>query len=144
MSRAHTRVASSWEPPDLDAVDQIVGLRRGRVISVEAVGPALLHLRSVTARGEHELGTMLRWGYGSAFGLMHEALRRRLPEPWASLVFGGMLMTATLSLFPLLGRTRPPWRWSPDVVATSFGTHALYVAGVVVTSAVVASDRGGD
>ena len=38
-------------------------------------------------------------------------------------------MSATLTLFPLLGRTPPPWRWQPDVLATSFGTHVAYVAG---------------
>jgi hypothetical protein len=95
----------------------------------------VLHLPSVTDRTEQELGTMLRWGYGSAFGLAHGVLRRFLPEPWASIAFGGILMSATLSLFPLLGRTPPPWRWDPDVLATSFGTHAIYVTGVAVTSA---------
>lgn len=30
---------------------------------------------------EQELGTALRWGYGSAFGVMHGLLRRRLGEP---------------------------------------------------------------
>ena len=39
-------------------------------------------------------------------------------------------MTATLTLFPLLGRTPPPWRWPPDMLATSLGTHAAYVAAV--------------
>lgn len=36
-------------------------------------------------------------------------------------------MTATLSLFPLLGRTPPPWRWPADVMATANATHAAYV-----------------
>jgi uncharacterized membrane protein YagU involved in acid resistance len=90
----------------------------------------VLHLPAVTARDEEELGTLLRWGYGSAFGMFHGALRRVLPEPWASVVFGGTLMTATLTLFPLLGRTPPPWRWPADVLATSVGTHVAYVAGV--------------
>ena len=44
--------------------------------------------------------------------------------------FGATLMTATLTLFPLLGRTPPPWRWPPDVLATSFGTHVAYVSAV--------------
>ena len=101
----------------------------------------VLHLPSVTERGEHELGTALRWGYGSAFGVMHGLLRRRLGEPWASIVFGGMLMTATFSLFPLLGRTPPPWEWKRDVLATSLGTHVVYVAGVALTDAVLASDE---
>jgi hypothetical protein len=39
-------------------------------------------------------------------------------------------MTATFSLFPLLGRTPPPWRWPADVMATCLGTHVAYVAAV--------------
>ena len=96
---------------------------------------SVLHLPSVTGREEHELGTMLRWGYGSAFGMMHGALRRVIPEPYASLAFGGTLMTATLALFPVLGRTPPPWRWPTDVLATSFGTHVAYVAAVALVRA---------
>ncbi len=49
-------------------------------------------------------------------------------------------MTATFSLFPLLGRTPPPWKWTWDVLATSLGTHVVYVAGVALTGAVLASD----
>jgi uncharacterized membrane protein YagU involved in acid resistance len=72
----------------------------------------------------------LRWSYGSAFGLYHGILRRRFGEPWASAVFGTTLMSATFSLFPLLGRTPPPWRWPPDVMATCLASHAAYVAAV--------------
>src|SRR5215208_5261624 len=56
----------------------------------------IMHLPHVTAREDHELGLLLRWSYGSAFGLMHGALRRRLREPWAAALFGGTLMTATV------------------------------------------------
>ncbi|MBV8431432.1 MAG: hypothetical protein JO244_09735 [Solirubrobacterales bacterium] len=91
---------------------------------------SIMHLPHVTAREENDLGLTLRWSYGSAFGLWHGLLRRRFPEPWASLIFGATLMTATFSLFPLLGRTPPPWRWPPDVMATSLGTHAAYVTAV--------------
>ena len=66
---------------------------------------SVMHLPHVTAREDRDLGLALRWGYGSAFGLMHGALRRGVGEPWASAAFGGMLMTATVTLFPLLGRT---------------------------------------
>ena len=92
----------------------------------------VLRLPDVTGREEAELGMALRWGYGSAFGMWHGVLRRVLPEPWAALVFGATLMSATLILFPLLGRTPPPWRWPPSVIATSFGTHAAYVATVAL------------
>jgi hypothetical protein len=90
----------------------------------------IMHLPHVKARGDRDLGLALRWSYGSAFGLLHGALRRRIGEPWASAAFGCTLMTATLSLFPLLGRTPPPWRWRPAVLATSLGTHVVYVAAV--------------
>jgi hypothetical protein len=91
---------------------------------------SIMHLPHVTAREDRDIGWALRWSYGSVFGLWHGVLRRRLPEPWASAVFGGTLMSATFSLFPLLGRTPPPWRWPPDVMATSLGTHAAYVTAV--------------
>src|SRR3954468_17439713 len=92
----------------------------------------VMHLPQVTDSEDHELGLILRWTYGSAFGIAHGALRRRVGEPWASAAFGGILMSATLSLFPLLGRTPPPWRWPADVLATSLGTHVAYVTAVAV------------
>jgi hypothetical protein len=91
---------------------------------------SVLHLGRVTARDDRDLGWALRWGYGSAFGLWHGLLRRRFGEPRASALFGTTLMSATFSLFPLLGRTPPPWRWPPDVMATCLGTHAAYVLAV--------------
>jgi hypothetical protein len=111
-------------PGPLDYDD---GLVPGQIVA------AVMHLPHVTGHEEHELGLVLRWSYGSAFGLLHGALRRAIGEPWASLAFGGTLMTATFTLFPLLGRTPPPWRWPADVIATSIGTHVAYVAGVATT-----------
>jgi uncharacterized membrane protein YagU involved in acid resistance len=61
-----------------------------------------------------------------------------LSEPGASAVFGATLMSATLTLFPLLGRTPPPWRWPPDVIATSIGTHVVYVAAVAIVDGTLA------
>ncbi len=98
---------------------------------------SIMHLPHVTGREEHELGLVLRWGYGSAFGLWHGVLLRRAGEPAASAAFGATLMTATLTLFPLLGRTPPPWRWPRSVLATAFGTHAAYVAGVAAVNGAV-------
>jgi hypothetical protein len=92
----------------------------------------ILHLPHVTGREENELGLALRWSYGSAFGIWHGILRRRFSEPWASLLFGSTLMTATFTLFPLLGRTPPPRRWPPGYLATSVATHAAYVCAVGV------------
>jgi hypothetical protein len=91
---------------------------------------SIMHLPHVTAREDRDIGWALRWSYGSVFGLWHGWLRRSVGEPWASAIFAGTLMSATFSLFPLLGRTAPPWRWPPDVMATCLGTHAAYVAAV--------------
>ena len=105
----------------LDYDDSLVP---GRIVA------SIMHLPAVSAREDWDLGMALRWSYGSAFGLWHGILRRRLGEPWASVIFGGTLMSATLALFPLLGRTPPPWRWPPDVIATCLASHAAYVAAV--------------
>jgi hypothetical protein len=116
----------------LDYDDSLVP---GRIVA------SVLSLPSVTDREAAQLGMLLRWGYGSGFGIAHRALRRVAPEPVASLVFGGILMTATFTLFPLLGRTPPPWRWPPDVLATSIATHVAYVTGVAVTDGMLLSRR---
>jgi hypothetical protein len=68
----------------------------------------------------------------SWFGIWHWILRRRYGEPRASLGFFATLMTATLSLFPILGRTPAPWRWPRDTIATAVGTHVAYVAGLAI------------
>lgn len=98
---------------------------------------SIMHLPAVSAREDWDLGMALRWSYGSAFGLYHGLLRRRIGEPGASAIFGATLMSATFSLFPLLGRTPPPWRWPPDVMATCLASHAAYVAAVAAVD-----DRG--
>jgi hypothetical protein len=116
-------------------VERRVRRRRGPLDYDDSLVPgqivaSIMHLPHVTAREDEDLGLALRWGYGSAFGLWHGILRRRIGEPWATVVFGATLMSATFSLFPLLGRTPPPWRWPPDVMATCLGTHAAYVSAV--------------
>ena len=46
-------------------------------------------------------------------------------------------MGSTLSLFPLLGRTPPPWRCAADVVGTIHGTHAVHVVAVAVVDGAI-------
>jgi hypothetical protein len=91
---------------------------------------SILHLPDFSRREEDDLGLALRWCYGSGFALAHGLLRRRMPEPRASLVFGSALMTMTLTMFPVLGHTPPPWRWPRAVLLTSLGTHLVYVVAV--------------
>ena len=102
----------------------------------------IMHLPHVTAREDRDLGLALRWGYGSIFGIWHGILRRRLGEPRASVAFFATLMTATLTLFPLLGRTPPPSRWPKDVMATALGTHVAYVAGLAAVDDRLGRRRG--
>jgi hypothetical protein len=103
----------------------------------------IMDLQQVSAREEEDLGLALRWGYGSAFGLWHGLLRRRIAEPWATVVFATTLIGATLTLFPVLGRTPPPWRWPRGFLATSLITHVLYAVTVAVVEAVLSSPPRG-
>src|SRR3954449_3219915 len=121
LSYAAERRLRRHHTGQLDYDDSIVP---GKIVA------SVMHLPHVTDREDQELALALRWGYGSVFGILHGSLRRLVGEPWASAAFGATLLTATFTLFPLLGRTPPPWRWSPDVLATSIGTHVAYVAGV--------------
>jgi len=114
------RVRKRYRGP-LDYDDSLVP---GQIVA------SIMHLPHVTAREDRDLGLILRWSYGSAFGLWHGLLHRRIREPWASAIFAGTLMSATFTLFPILGRTPPPWRWPVDVMATCLGTHAAYVSAV--------------
>ena len=105
----------------LDYDDSLVP---GRIVA------SILHLHHITANGEKELGRALRWSYGSAFGLWHSLLRRRLAEPAATAAFGATLIAATLTMFPLLGGTPPPWRWPPGFLGTCLATHTAYAVTV--------------
>jgi hypothetical protein len=93
---------------------------------------SILHLHQVSREEEYAAGMGLRWAYGSGFGLLHGLLRRRAGEPWASLGFGGALVTLTFTMFPLLGGTPPPWRWPRGYVTSELLTHAAYVGAVAL------------
>jgi len=110
-------------PGPLDYDDSLVP---GRIVA------NILHLHHVTASEKDELGMALRWSYGSAFGLWHGMLRRRLNEPAATAAFAATLMSATFTMFPLLGRTPPPSRWPRGYLATCLATHVAYAATVGV------------
>jgi hypothetical protein len=115
------RVRRSRGPLDYDDSDV-----PGQIVA------SILHLSRPTEHEEVELGYLLRGGYGSGFGLFHGLLRRRLREPVATVAFGGTLLTMTLTMFPLLGHTPPPWRWPRGYLATCLATHAAYAVTVAV------------
>ena len=112
-ARLHLRAAATQEPATgpLDYDDSLVP---GQIVAT------VMHLPHVTDRGDRELGFLLRWSYGSAFGLLHGELRRPVGEPWASAAFGATLITATLAFpcgpYAAAGRGRRTcWRpaWAP-------------------------------
>ncbi len=113
-----TPVEGLWSREGLDYDDSVVP---GRIVA------SLLHLPTPTAREAGAITLALRWIYGSGFGLAHVVLRNRLPEPYASLLFGSALMTMTSVAFPLLGGTPPPWRWPLDAQISSIGSHTAYI-----------------
>ena len=131
------RLRHSGRPLDYD--DSLVP---GQIVA------RILDLPSVTGREEAVLGSALRWAYGSAFGLWHGILRKKVDERWASTLFATTLLAATFTAFPLLGKTPPPWQWPGDVLATAVGTHVAYVVGVAIVDIALSpsprSFRAGD
>jgi hypothetical protein len=71
---ADRRLRSHRQGP-LDYDDSLVA---GQIVA------SVMQLPNVTARGDRDLGPLLRWSYGSAFGIWHGVLHRHLAEPSAS------------------------------------------------------------
>lgn len=113
-----TPVEGLWNHEGLDYDDSVVP---GQIVA------SILRLPDITPREAGVITLVLRWSYGSAFGVAHVWLRKRLPEPYASLLFGSALMTMTSAAFPLLGNTPPPWRWPIDAQISSVGSHTAYI-----------------
>jgi hypothetical protein len=118
---AERRIRHARHPVDYDDSDV-----PGQIVA------NILHIPRPSEEEEDDLGYGLRAAYGSGFGLLHGVLRRRLGEPAATLAFGGTLITMTMTMFPLLGHTPPPWRWPRGYVATCLATHAAYAVTVAV------------
>ena len=97
----------------------------------------ILHLPSMTDRQAGQMTLAIRWSYGSAFGITHVLLRSRVREPFATAIFGGSLLTMTFSMFPLLGKTPPPWMWRADAVVISVVTHIAYIPTAAVVDGVL-------
>lgn len=114
-----TPVAGLWSEEGVDYDDSVVP---GRIVA------SILHLPTITDDQAGKIALALRWSYGSAFGVAHVWLRKRLSEPTATAVFAGALMTMTFTAFPLLGHTPPPWKWPVDVMASAVGSHSAYIA----------------
>ena len=113
-----TPVEGLFSHEGLDYDDSVVP---GQIVA------SLLKLPEPTPRQAGAITLLLRWTYGSAFGIAHVWLRKRLREPAASLLFGSVLMAVTSVAFPVLGRTPVPWRWPVDAQLSSIGSHSAYI-----------------
>ncbi len=82
-------------------------------------------------RATEFLGLAVHWGYGSLVGVGAVPLVRRTGPVSATAMYCGAITAMAAILFPVLGKTSPPWRWRKDVMLTSLGQHLVY-AGVVV------------
>src|SRR4051794_7915488 len=91
----------------------------------------LLHLHPRSGGEERALFLLAHLGYGSAFGVVAEALAWT-PTTSARQTFAFFAATEGLALvlFPLLGGTPPPWRWRGEVLAAGLLQHAVYAVAV--------------
>jgi hypothetical protein len=113
-----TPVEGLWSHEGLDYDDSVVP---GQIVA------DLLNLPEPTAKEAGAITLVLRWTYGSAFGILHVLLRNKIREPYSSLVFGSALMTMTTVAFPVLGRTPWPWQWPLDAQFSAVGSHGAYI-----------------
>ncbi|MCW2883881.1 MAG: hypothetical protein QOE54_1260 [Streptosporangiaceae bacterium] len=112
--------------------DRILDYDTSEHVAIAAATVLRVHPRSDT--GERALFHLVHWGYGSAVGIAYQAIRHAVPSrPAAASVFFTGCQTMAFVLFPLLGRTPPPWRWRRDVIAISLLQHAVYAATVDLT-----------
>ena len=89
-----------------------------------------------SAAGRRALFLLVHWGYGSAVGAGHAALHRVVSrEPAAGALFFVGCQAMCLGLFPVLGGTPVPWRWSRRLMTTSIAQHVLYATVTAGTAA---------
>jgi hypothetical protein len=85
-----------------------------------------------SAAGRKALFHLVHWGYGSLVGVGSQLLHSsRIPAPTLLFFLGCQTMACTL--FPIAGKTPPPWRWSREQLAVSLTQHVIYA--VTVTAA---------
>ncbi len=120
---AHRR----WWPDVRGPVDYDVS---GHVVTAAA---RVLHIEVRSRRQARLLFLVTHFGYGSAFGVVGEALAAAgLPRRTRVLVFAGAAEGLACTLFPLLGDAPAPWAWPTEALVASVVEHVVYAAVAVV------------
>jgi hypothetical protein len=114
------------------ATDRIIDYDTSEHVVIAAA--TVLRVRPRGDRERRALFHLIHWGYGTAVGIAYEAITHAVPaRPAATATFFTGCQAMAFVLFPLLGRTPPPWRWQADVIAISLLQHAVYAATVDLT-----------
>jgi hypothetical protein len=123
--------------------DHILDYDTSEHVAIAAGTVLRVHPRGASCR--RTLFHLVHWGYGSAVGIAYEAIARAAPTRHAaSAIFFTGCQSMAFALFPLLGRTPPPWRWRADVIAISLLQHAFYAATVDLTHQALSGGRPAD
>lgn len=82
-------------------------------------------------RTERVVNQVMRFGYGSAAGLLRAAVDHHVPLP-AVVIFGSTWSGEGAALWAL-GVAPPPWRWKRDVLVSSIVQHVVYATATELT-----------
>jgi hypothetical protein len=101
---------------DFDTSDHVI-IAAGTILRVTPRSPA----------ARKALFHLVHWGYGSLVGVGRQLLHR---TPAPTLFFFLGCQTMACALFPLVGDTPPPWRWTREQLTVSLAQHAIYALTV--------------
>lgn len=75
---------------------------------------------------ETVLNQVIRFGYGSATGLIRHVIERRVRRP--AVVLFSIMWASEAVMLCSVGEAPPPWRWKRAVMLTSLAQHVVYAA----------------
>lgn len=128
-TRLEATLRRTDQPVNYDASDHVV----------TAVATVLRH--QPHGDGERRAMQLLgHWGYGTGLAAAYPLLRTALPGRGAAALFV-LSQAVAFTMFPAIGGTPPPWRWRPDVLASSLAQHAIYAAAVAAADRVLPPAR---
>jgi hypothetical protein len=80
---------------------------------------------------EAVVNQVIRFGYGSATGLIRHAIEGRVRRP--AVVLFSIMWGSEAVILCSVGAAPPPWRWKRRVLLTSLAQHIVYAAATDIT-----------